>query len=106
MQKYLYETNHIIATLEILASATFLDKLQLNIQKVIQDALQGCCRQGLGSVAASVDKDRQYLKGKGMTVTPCSAEDQQIIDMIKPLTDKLYRQAWAKPLTDKIRAVK
>ena len=58
--------------------------------------------------AASVDKDRQYLKSKGMTVTPCSAEDQQkIIDMIKPLTDKLYKeQAWAKPLTDKIRAVK
>ena len=43
-----------------------------------------------------------------MTVTPCAPADQQkIVEMIKPLTDKLYKeQAWAKPLTDKIRAVK
>ena len=108
VQKYLYETNHIIATLEILASATFLDKLPAEHQKVIKDAAKAAAVKAWDDYAASVDKDRQYLKSKGMTVTPCSAEDQQkIIDMIKPLTDKLYKeQAWAKPLTDKIRAIK
>ena len=74
----------------------------------VVDAAKAAAVKAWDDYAASVDKDRQYLKSKGMTVTPCSAEDQQkIIDMIKPLTDKLYKeQAWAKPLTDKIRAVK
>ena len=56
---------------------------------------------------ASVDKDRQFLKNKGVTVTSVTEADRQkIIEMLKPLTDKLYADhAWAKPLTDKIRAV-
>jgi len=108
VQKYLYETNHIIATLEILVNAPFFDKLSAEHQKVIRDAAKATAAKAWDDYIASVDKDRQFLKGKGMTVTPCSAADQQkIIEMIKPLTDKLYaEQAWAKPLTEKIRAVK
>ncbi len=108
VQKYLYETNHIIATLEILVNAPFFDKLSAENQKVIRDAAKATSAKAWDDYIASVDKDRQYLKGKGMTVTPATAADQQqIIEMIRPLTDKLYKeQAWAKPLTDKIRAVK
>lgn len=108
VQKYLYETNHIIATLEILVNAPFFDKLSAEHQKVIRDAAKATATKAWDDYIASVDKDRQFLKSKGMTVTPCPAADQQkIIEMIKPLTDKLYKeQAWAKPLTDKIRAVK
>lgn len=108
VQKYLYETNHIIATLEILVNAPFFDKLSAQQQKVIRDAAKATAAKAWDDYIASVDKDRLYLKGKGMTVTPTSAADRQkIIDMIKPLTDKLYaEQAWAKALTEKIRAVK
>jgi tripartite ATP-independent transporter DctP family solute receptor len=107
VQKYLYETNHIIATLEIIASTPFLEKLSAEHQKVIRDAAKATAEKAWDDYIASVDKDRQILKDKGVTVTPCSAADQQkIIEMIKPLTDKLYaEQAWAKPLIDKIRAV-
>lgn len=39
---------------------------------------------------ASVDKDRQSLKSKGMTVTAVTGADRQkIIEMLKPLTDKI-----------------
>ncbi|MDR0378676.1 MAG: TRAP transporter substrate-binding protein [Candidatus Accumulibacter sp.] len=108
VQKYLYETNHIIATLEILVNAPFFDKLSAEQQKVIRDAAKATSVKAWDDYIASVDKDRQFLRDKGVTVTACSPEDQQkIIQMIKPLTDKLYaEQAWAKPLTDKIRAVK
>jgi tripartite ATP-independent transporter DctP family solute receptor len=107
VQKYLYETNHIIATLEILVNAPFFDKLSADQQKVIRDAARATSVKAWDDYIASVDKDRQFLKDKGVTVTACSTEDQQkIIQMIKPLTDKLYaEQPWAKPLTDKIRAV-
>jgi len=108
VQKYLYETNHIIATLEILVNAPFFDKLSAEQQKVIREAAKATAAKAWDDYIASVDKDRQYLKSKGMTVTPTSPADRQkIIDMIKPLTDKLYaEQAWAKALTEKIRAVK
>ncbi|MDR2450390.1 MAG: TRAP transporter substrate-binding protein [Candidatus Accumulibacter sp.] len=107
VQKYLYETNHIIATLEILVSAPFFDKLSAEHQKLIRDAARVTATKAWDDYIASVDKDRQFLRDKGVTVTPCSAADQKrIIEMIKPLTDKLYaEQAWAKPLTDKIKAV-
>ena len=107
VQKYLYETNHIIATLEILVSAPFLDKLSPEHQKLIRDAAKATSLKAWDDYIASVDKDREFLKGKGVTVTSCSSADQQrIIEMIKPLTDKLYsEQAWAKPLTDKIKAI-
>ncbi|MCM2297193.1 TRAP transporter substrate-binding protein [Rhodoferax sp.] len=108
VQKYLYETNHIIATLEIMVNAPFFDKLSAEHQKVIRDAAKAASVKAWDDYIASVDKDRQFLKGKGMTVTtPTPADQQKIVDMIKPLTDKMYaEQAWAKPLTDKIRAIK
>ncbi|MDR1709488.1 MAG: TRAP transporter substrate-binding protein [Candidatus Accumulibacter sp.] len=107
VQKYLYETNHIIATLEILINAPFFDKLTADQQKLVREAAKATAAKAWDDYIASVDKDRQFLKDKGVTVTPCSAEDQQkIIGLIKPHTDKLYaEQAWAKPLTDKIKAV-
>ena len=107
VQKYLYETNHIIATLEVMVSAPFFDKLSPEHQKVIKDAARATSEKAWDSYIASVDKDRQFLKSKGVTVSPCSdADRQKIIDMIKPLTDKLYADhAWAKSLTEKIRAV-
>ena len=107
VQKYLYETNHIIATLEFIVSAPFFDKLSPEHQKVVRDAAKATSEKAWNNYIASVDKDRQFLKSKGLTVTSCSdADRQKIIEMIKPLTDKLYADhAWAKPLTDKIRAV-
>lgn len=108
VQKYLYETNHIIATLEIMVNAPFFDKLSAEHQKVIRDAAKAASAKAWDDYIASVDKDRQFLRGKGMTVTtPTPADQQKIVDMIKPLTDKMYaEQAWAKPLTEKIRAIK
>lgn len=108
VQKYLYETNHIIATLEIMVNAPFFDKLSAEHQKVIRDAAKAASAKAWDDYISSVDKDRQFLKGKGMTVTtPTPADQQKIVDMVKPLTDKMYaEQAWAKPLTDKIRAIK
>ena len=107
VQKYLYETNHIIATLEVIVSAPFFDKLSAEHQKIIRDAAKATSVKAWDNYIASVDKDRQFLKSKGVTVTPVTdADRQKIIEMLKPLTDKLYADhSWAKPLTDKIKAV-
>jgi TRAP-type C4-dicarboxylate transport system substrate-binding protein len=108
VQKYLYETNHIIATLEIVVSAPFYDKLTADQQKIVSDAAQATSVKAWDDYIKSVDSDRQFLKDHGVTVTPTTAADQaRIIQMIQPLTDSLYREhAWAQSLTDRIKTVR
>jgi TRAP-type C4-dicarboxylate transport system substrate-binding protein len=107
VQKYVYETNHIIATLEIVISAPFLDKLPADQQKIIKDAAKATAERAWDDYIKSVDADRTFLRSKGVTVTACSPADQQrIIQLITPLTNTLFAQnAWAKPLTDRIKAI-
>ncbi|MDR1176144.1 MAG: TRAP transporter substrate-binding protein [Treponema sp.] len=107
VQKYLYETNHIIATLEIVVSAPFFDKLTPAQQKIVTDAAKATSVKAWDDYIKSVDNDRAFLRDHGVTVTPTTAADQaQIIQKIQPLTDSLFREhAWAKPLTDRIKAV-
>jgi tripartite ATP-independent transporter DctP family solute receptor len=107
VQKYLYETNHIIATLEIVISAPFYDSLTAEQQKIVSDAAKATSVKAWDDYIKSVDNDRDFLRGKGVTVTPASAADQaRIIQMIQPLTDSLFSQySWAKSLTDRIKAV-
>ncbi|WP_149554153.1 TRAP transporter substrate-binding protein [Treponema pectinovorum] len=106
VQKYIYETNHIIATLEIIISAGCFDKLTKEQQKIVSDAAKATTEWAWTEYIKSVDSDRASLKAKGLTITPCTAQDQALIqEKIKPLTDKLLKeQSWAKALTEKIKA--
>jgi tripartite ATP-independent transporter DctP family solute receptor len=109
VQKYLYETNHIVATLEIVISAPLLDGLPADLQKVVRDAAKKASVKAWDDYIVSLNKDRQFLKDKGVTVTLCTLADQErIIAMIKPLTDKLLADnaSWAPPLIEKVKAVK
>lgn len=107
VQKYIYETNHIISTLEIVSSASFMDGLSENQQQIIREAAKSSCETAWDEYIKSVDTDRQFLKDHGVTVTELTTEDKEkIIEQIKPLTDKLYSEnPWAKDLTEKIKAV-
>ncbi|MFP5417312.1 MAG: TRAP transporter substrate-binding protein DctP [Actinomycetes bacterium] len=107
VQKYVYETNHIVATLEIVASDSMMQRLSEDQQKVLRDAAAKASEKAWDDYIASVDKDRQTLRDQGLTVTELTdADRERMIEKIKPTTDKLYADnAWATELTDKIRAV-
>jgi tripartite ATP-independent transporter DctP family solute receptor len=107
VQKYLYETNHIIATLEFIINAKVLDGMTPEYQTIVKNAAKQASIAAWDNYIASVDNDRQELVNGGMIVTPLSAEDQAvIIEKIKPLTDKLYADnEWALELTDRIKSV-
>ncbi|GMO35264.1 MAG: TRAP transporter substrate-binding protein [Termitinemataceae bacterium] len=108
VQKYLYETNHIIATMEIIISKPFMDKLPAEDQQIIRDAAKASAAQAWVEYANSIDRDRQKLVDAGMIVTPCTPEDKaKIIEKIKPLTDKLLADNadWAPELISKVTAV-
>lgn len=108
VQKYLYETNHIVATLEFILNKDFLDGLSESQRKIVTEAGERACEQAWTDYIASIDADRETLIAAGVTVTPCTAEDQaQIIEKIQPLIDKLYAQNdWAPNLTEMVKNVK
>ncbi|GAB6391175.1 MAG: DctP family TRAP transporter solute-binding subunit [Treponematales bacterium] len=109
VQKYVYETNHIIATLEIVTNAKFLDGLPAEAQAVIRDAAKKAMASAWDGYIAELGDERAYLTGKGVTVTPCSTSDQAKIQAaIKPLVDKLLSDnaAWAPALIQKVQAVR
>lgn len=107
VQKYLYETNHIIATLEVVINADVLDGMSEEQQQIIRDAAKAATEEAWVEYIKSVDDDREYLEGAGVTVTQCTDADRaQMIEKIQPTLDKLYAENdWAKELTDKIQAV-
>lgn len=108
VQDYLLETNHIIATLELVVSAPFMDGLSEEHQKIVRDAAKNTSEKAWSNYIANVDKDRAFLKEQGVTVTTLSEADRQkMIDRIEPLTKKLLAEnEWAEDLTSRIREVK
>jgi TRAP-type C4-dicarboxylate transport system substrate-binding protein len=108
VQKFLLETNHIVATMEIIINSGVYDKLPAETQKIITDAAKEAAVWAWDTYIKSVDTDRATIKASGITVTPVSAADQQrIIDAIQPTLNKLYAENdWAKPLTDQVKAVR
>ncbi len=108
VQSYLYETNHIIATLEIMVNSDVLAGLSEEQQTIIRDAAKAASEQAWSDYLTSVDTDRQTLIDAGMTVTACSDEERaKMIEMIQPTVDTLLEENadWAPALIEKIEAV-
>lgn len=107
VQDYLYETNHIVATLEVVANSDVLSEMSEEQRQIVYEAGKAAAEQAWTDYIASVDADRQTLIDAGVTVTPCTAEDQaKIIEKIQPTLNKLLSENdWAPALIEKISAV-
>ena len=62
VQKYLYETNHIVATLEIIGNKNAMSKLTEEQQQVVRDAAKATAKQAWEDYIASVDTDRETIE--------------------------------------------
>ena len=84
-----------------------MDNLSESQREIVRAAGEAAAKQAWADYIASVDEDRETLKAAGMTVTPCTPEDQAIIiEKIQPLIDKLYSEnSWAQDLTERVRNV-
>lgn len=107
VQDYVLETNHIIATLELIASAPLMDGLCEEHQQIVRDAATETAEKAWDDYIASVDDDRTFLKENGMTVTPVTEADRkEMEERISPVTEKLLAEnEWAEELTARIRDV-
>ena len=108
VQSYLYETNHIIATLEIIANKGTMDRLTEEQQTIVRDAAQAAAVQAWDEYIASIDEDRATIEEAGVTVTQLTDEERtKMIEKIQPTIDTLLEENadWAPDLIAKIDAV-
>ena len=108
VQKYLFETSHIVAIMTTVVNVPFFNSLSAEHQKIVQDAAKEASVSAWETYIKSVDADRQKLKSLGVTVNPCSeSERAKFIQAIQPTLNKLYAENnWAKAAIEKIGNVK
>jgi len=105
VQKYLYETNHIMAIMELIVNAPFFDKLSKEHQKIIRESAKNAAVWAWDEYIKSVDADRETIRKNGITVTQLTAEDRDdFIAKIHPTLTKLYSEnSWAEELVNKVK---
>ncbi|WP_017613347.1 TRAP transporter substrate-binding protein [Nocardiopsis salina] len=107
VQDYVYETDHIIATLQLIISAPVMDGLTEQEQQIVREAASEATDAAWDRYLESVDDDRAFLGENGVTVTRLGDSDrEEMIDRLAPLYERLYAENdWAEDLVAEIEAV-
>jgi len=107
VQDYLLETNHIIATMNLVVSSSFFNRLTPEHQEIIRDAARDTAVWAWDRYIESIDQNRETLRNNGVTVTALSDADRAfVLNAIQPTLNRLYAEhQWARDLTDKARNV-
>ena len=105
VNKNIYETNHMISSLELLANANFWNDLSDEEKAIFNDAAQKASDKSWDLYIQSIEQDKKVVQEKGGTITvPTEADKQVLIEKMQPLYDELYKKYdWAKDLVNKVR---
>lgn len=106
VQDYVYETDHIIATMHLVLNASFLDGLDADQQEIVREAASATTEAAWDTYIESVDEDRSFLEENGVTVVqPSDADREEIINQLEPLYDELFDEHdWAEELVADIES--
>ena len=93
VQKYIYNTDHIIASLEMFASDDFLSGMSEEDQEAFRKAAQDAASYSWDLYKENLDSDIQFMKDSGLTVTDPSDEDREKLKAaVEPVYDYLRSQ--------------
>lgn len=107
VQDYVYDTNHIIASLELFAGDEFWNTLSSDEQKVFEEASQAASDYAWGLYEEQLEDDKQFMKDKGLTVTELSDEDRTAMEeKAQPVYDYLNSQYdWVEEVRDLVDSI-
>ncbi|TCP96577.1 tripartite ATP-independent transporter DctP family solute receptor [Cricetibacter osteomyelitidis] len=105
VNKNIYETNHMISSLELLANSKFWEKLSDEDKAIFLEAAKTTSDKSWDLYQASIDADKKFVTEKGgSVVTPSDADKTVLVEKMQPLYDDLYKKYdWAKDLVERIR---
>ena len=93
VQDYVYETNHIISSLELFAGDEFWNSLSTDDQKAFEEASQAASDYAWDLYEEQLSDDKQFMKDNGLVVTELSDEEREAMkEKIQPVYDYLNAQ--------------
>lgn len=97
VQDYIYNTNHMIASLELFAGSEFWDSLSDEDKELFEEAAAKTSDYAWDLYIRQLETDREFMREQGMTVTDLTEEDREkMIETIQPVYDYLDSQyEWA-----------
>ncbi len=107
VQDYIYDTNHIIASLEVFAGQEFWDSMDEADRAIFEQAARETSDYAWDLYIDQLEADKQFMTEEGLTVTELTAEDQAaMIEAIQPVYDYLDSQyEWAPAVREMIAGI-
>lgn len=107
VQDYIYNTNHIVASLELFAGQQFWDEVSEEDRAVFEEAAKAAEDYAWDMYIEQLASDKQFMIDNGLTFTELTPEDQAtMVEKIQPVYDYLDSQYdWAPELREMIAGI-
>lgn len=108
VQKYIYNTNHIVASLELFSGDEFWNELSPEEQDAFSEAAKAASDYAWDLYEEQLDADVDFMKEHGLTVTELSGEDREkMLEKIQPVYDYLNSQyEWVDSVREMVSNIK
>ncbi|TDQ56859.1 tripartite ATP-independent transporter DctP family solute receptor [Mesocricetibacter intestinalis] len=105
VNKNIYETNHMISSLELLVNANFWNGLTEEEKAIFNEAAKATSDKSWDLYQESIEADKKLIQEHGGVITtPSEADLKVLIEKMQPLYADLYKKYdWAEALVDKVR---
>lgn len=108
VQDYIYDTNHIVASLELFAGDQFWDSIDEADREIFRQVADETSDYAWDLYIAQLAGDKQFMEDNGLTVTDLSDEDREAMKVkIQPVYDYLdEKYQWAGDIRKMIEEIK
>ncbi|MEI0843630.1 TRAP transporter substrate-binding protein [Brachyspira pilosicoli] len=107
VQTDVFESNHIIASIELMASKKLWNSLTPEQANIIKEAGLETALEGWRLYVQSIEDDKKFLEENGIKIhVPSEEIKNQMIEKMQPIYEELYKQyPWAEDMVSRIKAV-
>lgn len=108
VQDYIYESNHMVSSIELLMSNEFWETLTKEEKEIIQEIADATSDKSWDLYEESLEADRKFLEEEGLTyVVPTEEDREKLVKAMDPVYKVLYEKYdWAEDLIKRIQDVK
>lgn len=107
VQKYIYDTNHIVAPLELFAGAEFWNSIDEADQEIFKQVAKETSDRAWDQYIEQLVGDKQFMKDSGLAVTDLTDKDREAMkEKIQPVYDYLdEKYEWAPDIRKMIEEI-
>lgn len=107
VQDYIYQTNHMVASLELFTGNEFWDSLDHKDREIFRQAAKEASDYAWDRYIDQLEDDRRFMEDNGIKVTELTKEDREsMITMIQPVYDYLDdKYDWASDIRTMIEEI-